>query len=123
LLKVYGIKNCNTVKKSLDWLTNQNFKYEFYDIKKNILNKSLLDVWIKNLGNEYTWKSLINRTSLSWKQLGEEEKNTLSELDNAINAINAIIDKPTLMKRPVITEHEKVILIGFDENLYKKKLK
>lgn len=123
MLKVYGIKNCNTVKKSLDWLTNQNFKYEFYDIKKNILNKSLLDVWIKNLGNEYTWKSLINRTSLSWKQLGEEEKNTLSELDNAINAINAIIDKPTLMKRPVITEHEKVILIGFDENLYKKKLK
>ncbi len=120
MLKVYGIKNCNTVKKSLDWLTNQNFKYEFYDIKKNILNKSLLDVWIKNLGNEYTWKSLINRTSLSWKQLGEEEKNTLSELDNAINAI---IDKPTLMKRPVITEHEKVILIGFDENLYKKKLK
>ena len=53
MLKVYGIKNCNTVKKSLIWLETNKIPYEFYDVKKQVLNESILDSWMNNIPTPY----------------------------------------------------------------------
>ncbi|HCK04667.1 MAG TPA: arsenate reductase [Methylophilaceae bacterium] len=120
LLQVYGIKNCNTVKKSLDWLSDNNHAYEFFDVKKGVLDKALLREWIQGMSISYTWLNLVNKASSSWKQLSSESK---AELVTSEDAINMIIKKPTIMKRPVITRQGKIIIIGFDQTLYKEQLK
>ncbi len=120
MLQVYGIKNCNTVKKSLDWLSDNNHAYEFFDVKKGVLDKALLREWIQGMSISYTWLNLVNKASSSWKQLSSESK---AELVTSEDAINMIIKKPTIMKRPVITRQGKIITIGFDQTLYKEQLK
>ena len=115
MLQVYGIKNCNTVKKSLNWLSDHNFEYEFFDVKKNVLSKHLINDWISKMKSNYTWINLINKSGITWKQLSDEIKNGILTSDDAISII---LNKPTIMKRPVITKKGKLIAIGFDENLY-----
>ena len=120
MLQVYGIKNCNTVKKSLAWLSDHNFKYEFFDDKKGVLNKSLIRNWIDSMKSNYTWENLVNKSGTTWKQLNDEIKNAVVTSDDAISII---LSKPTIMKRPVITKKGKLIAIGFDVNLYEEKIK
>ena len=57
MLEVYGIKNCNTVRKSIAWLEINKISYEFFDIKKKVLNESLLNTWISNISSPYTWET------------------------------------------------------------------
>ena len=120
MLQVYGIKNCNTVKKSLNWLSDHNFEYEFFDVKKNVLSKHLINDWISKMKSNYTWINLINKSGITWKQLSDEIKNGILTSDDAISII---LNKPTIMKRPVITKKGKLIAIGFDENLYEEEIK
>ena len=120
MLQVYGIKNCNTVKKSLNWLSDHNFEYEFFDVKKDILSKHLINDWISKMKSNYTWINLINKSGITWKQLSDEIKNGILTSDDAISII---LNKPTIMKRPVITKKGKLIAIGFDENLYEEEIK
>jgi|TARA_B110000967_G_scaffold207962_1_gene258684 arsenate reductase len=120
LLQVYGIKNCNTVKKSLDWLKENNCQYEFFDVKKGLLNKILMEDWIHSMKSNYTWESLVNKSGITWKQLSDKNKNGIVTSDDAIKII---LSKPTIMKRPVITKKGKIITIGFDINLYEEKIK
>jgi arsenate reductase len=120
LLQVYGIKNCNTVKKSLDWLSDHSCEYEFFDVKKGVLNKNLIDGWIDSMKDNYTWENLVNKSSITWKQLSDKNKNEMLTSDAAITII---LSKPTIMKRPVITKEGKLIAIGFDINLYEEKIK
>ena len=120
LLKVYGIKNCNTVKKSLNWLSDHNFEYEFFDVKKDVLSKDLINDWINTMKSNYTWVNLVNKSGITWKKLSDEVKNEIVTSDDAIRII---LSKPTIMKRPVITKTEKLIAIGFDENLYEEEIK
>ena len=120
MLQVYGIKNCNTVKKSLGWLEENNCQYEFLDVKKGLLNKILIYSWINSMKSNYTWESLVNKSGITWKQLNDENKNAVVTPDDAISII---LSKPTIMKRPVITKKGKLIAIGFDVNLYEEKIK
>ena len=112
--------NCNTVKKSLNWLSDHNFEYEFFDVKKNVLSKHLINDWIKNISSPYTSENLINKTGMTWRKLSEEEKKLPLTMDNIINLIKKY---PTAMKRPLITLEGKVLAIGFDENIYEEKIK
>ena len=120
MLQVYGIKNCNTVKKSLNWLSDHSCEYEFFDVKKGVLNKNLIDGWIDSMKDNYTWENLVNKSGTTWKQLNDENKNAVVTPDDAISII---LSKPTIMKRPVITKKGKLIAIGFDVNLYEEKIK
>lgn len=115
-MKVYGIKNCNTVKKGLDWLNKNKIEFEFHDYKKEGITASKLKDWIKQIG----WESLVNKKGTTWRQLDESVKDKVT---NQKEAIALMIEKTSVIKRPLIEARGKVLALGFDEIEYKKALK
>ena len=113
---VYGIKNCNTVKSAVDWLKKHTVEFEFHDYKKSGITKAKLGEWSKQVG----WESLVNKRGTTWRQLDEAvQKKVTSE--NA--AIDLMVEKTSVIKRPLIENKGKVILLGFDEVDYTKKVR
>ena len=113
---VYAIPNCNTVKKALDWLKANKIDFEFHDYKKKGITTPILTSWCKQVG----WETLINKKGTTWKQLPKE---TQASITSQKAAIALMMEKTSIIRRPLIEENEKVILIGFDEAEYKKALK
>ncbi|MCB1615200.1 MAG: ArsC family reductase [Pseudomonadales bacterium] len=101
---LYGIKNCDTVKKARKWLDAHNIEYTFHDLRGDGLYRDTLEKWIEQSGSE----QLLNKRSTTWKNLAPEIRNSLNEH----NLIPTLIANPTLIKRPVL-EHEQKLLIGF----------
>ena len=120
MLHVYGIKNCNTVKKGLDWLNDNKIEFNFFDVKKVDLSNNLINNWIKNISSPYAAENLINKTGMTWRKLSEDEKKIPLSKENIIYLIKKY---PTAMKRPLITLEGKVLVIGFEENIYEEKIK
>ena len=120
MLQVYGIKNCNTVKKGFDWLNENKIAFEFFDVKKVDLTSNLINDWIKTISSPYTAENLINKTGMTWRKLSEDEKKLPLTKKNIISLIKKY---PTAMKRPLITNGGKVLAIGFDESIYGEKIK
>lgn len=114
MLQVYGIKNCNTVKKALDWLNEHQLPYEFHDFKKEPATEEKLLEWEKELD----WQSLVNKKGTTWRKLTPEEQATVVD---AKSANKALLANNSMIKRPVI-ETPKGILLGFDETSYSEKL-
>jgi arsenate reductase (glutaredoxin) len=112
---VYGIKNCNTVKSALDWLKKHNVEFEFHDYKKLGITKAKLAEWITQIG----WESLVNKRGTTWRQLDEAMQ---KKVTNEKAAITLMMEKTSVIKRPLIEHKGKVILLGFDEVEYSKKL-
>ena len=75
MLHVYGIKNCNTVKRGLEWLNDNKIAFDFFDVKKVDLTTNLINDWIKNICSPYTAEHLVNKTGVTWRKLSEDEKN------------------------------------------------
>ncbi len=113
---VYAIPNCNTVKKALDWLKTNKVVYEFHDYKKKGITATQLTAWSKQIG----WEALINKKGTTWKQLPKEFQETIT---NQKAAIALMIEKTSVIRRPLIEEDGKVLVIGFEEAEYKKALK
>ena len=86
MLEVYGIKNCNTVKKSLVWLEEKKISYEFLDVKKPVLSESLLKVWMNNIPKPHTWENLINKLGMTWRKLPDSEKNIELDKNRQLNS-------------------------------------
>ena len=120
MLQVYGIKNCNAVKKGLNWLNDNKIAFEFFDVKKVDLTTNIINDWIKNISSPYTSENLINKTGMTWRKLSEDEKKLPLTKENIISLIKKY---PTAMKRPLITNEGDVLAIGFDENIYEEKIK
>ena len=93
-IQMYGIKNCDSVKKSIKWLNEKQVICEFHDFKKEIPNQELIIKWLEDIGQE----KLINKRGLTWRKLSDEEK-VLTDR-NAI--INLIQSNTSVVKRPVI---------------------
>ncbi len=110
---VYGIKNCNTVKKALDWLNKNKIEFEFHDYKKSGISATKLKEWIKQVG----WESLVNKKGTTWRQLDESIK---AKITNQKEAIALMTEKTSVIKRPLIEADGKVLALGFDEEEYKK---
>jgi Spx/MgsR family transcriptional regulator len=110
---VYGIPNCNTVKKSLDWLKKNKINFEFYDYKKNGITASKLKEWSKQAG----WENLVNKKGSTWRQLDEGTKESIT---NQKNAIELMQEKTSIIKRPLIESDGRINALGFDEEMYKK---
>ena len=113
MLKVYGIKNCDTMKKALAWLEANQVDHEFIDYKKAGVVESNLPDWNRRAG----WKVLLNTRGLMWKRLSDEERADVDE----VAALALMCDYPTLIKRPVIDDGNK-LLVGFDPELYANEL-
>ena len=114
-LKLYGIANCNTVKKARDWLESQHITYEFYDFKKHGASLQLLENWLVQLPHE----KLINRAGLTWRALDDKTKARI--IDNAA-AIALMQAKTSVIKRPILEKDNTIVAIGFNEAEYAKKL-
>jgi len=112
-MKLYGISNCNTVKKARDWLDANNITYEFHDFKKQGIDEATASQWL----TQYPWEKLINRAGLTWRGLDDATKSGIT--DNA-SAIALMQEKTSVIKRPVLVKDGKILCLGFDENAYKE---
>ena len=106
---LYGIKNCDSVKKARLWLDNHEVAYQFHDFRADGLSAQQLASFIEKSG----WESLLNRRSTSWRQLTDQQKTDL----NAVKAADLMLDNLTLIKRPVLDTGEQ-LLIGFNSENY-----
>ena len=113
---VYAIPNCNTVKKALDWLKVNKVAYEFHDYKKLGVTDTQLTNWSKQIG----WEALINKKGATWRQLPKEIQESITTQKAAIALM---IEKTSIIRRPLIEENGKIVVLGFDEAEYKKALK
>lgn len=110
---LYGIKNCDSVKKARQWLEQNGVDYRFHDFRGDGLSKDQLQQWLRRVGAE----ALINTRSTTWKQLGEHDQ----KLAMGTNASAVVLANPTLIKRPLL-EHGDSILVGFSSEEYEKLL-
>ena len=108
---VYGIKNCDTVKKARKWLDAQQVEYIYHDFRQDGLTKSQLQSWIKQVG----WETLLNRRGTTWRKLSEDDKQSI----NHTRAFALMLEQPTLIKRPVL-EVENEVTVGFSEQSYEE---
>ena len=115
-MKVYGIPNCNTVKKALDWLKANKVNFEFHDYKKKGITATQLTNWCKQIG----WEALINKKGATWRQLPKEIQETITTQKAAIALM---MEKTSIIRRPLIEENGKILVLGFEETEYKKALK
>lgn len=115
-LILYGIPNCNTVKKARDWLENHGVGYTFHDFKKLGISQPLLENWLSQFPHE----KLINRAGLTWRGLDNATKANI--IDNA-SASALMQAKTSLIKRPVLEKNGKILTLGFDEADYKELFK
>ena len=104
MLILFGIKNCDSVKKARKWLDSSGIQYKYHDFRQDGIDRHKLKIWINTLG----WESVINRRSTSWKALDSKMR---EQIDNQI-AIELILKYPTLVKRPVV-ESGNILLVGF----------
>ncbi len=114
-MKLYGISNCNTVKKARDWLDNHKITYQFHDFKKQGVSQQLLENWL----TQVTHEKLINRAGLTWRGLEDSVKNTI--IDNA-SAIALMQAKTSVIKRPILEKDNTIVALGFNEAEYAEKL-
>lgn len=104
-MKLYGIKNCDTVKKARKWLDENGVDYEFHDFKKDGLDAERLSSWEQASG----WEALLNRRGTTWRKLPEEVRDTIS----AQSAHEIMLENPSIIKRPVV-ERAGNVSVGFD---------
>lgn len=107
MYQVYGIKNCSTVKKALDQLTQKDISYQFIDFKKSPPTKDLISTWKKDFGD---WP--VNKKGRTYQQMKEEfENGTDSE------KFQLLIEKSSMIKRPIVMKKDKVLCFGLDQQV------
>ena len=113
-IAIYGIPNCDTVKKARTWLSEQGYDFVFHDFKKQGLPEQALNQWLKVAG----WEKVLNRKGTSWRKLTPEEQASVTSADTAKPFLLA---NPSLIKRPVIEWHQNKVFemtIGFQPELW-----
>ena len=113
---LYGIPNCNTVKKAQDWLKAKGKAYEFHDFKKRGVTAERLHEWFSAFG----WEKVLNRSGLTFKKLSKEEQ---AEINNADAAMHYLLKNTSAIKRPILELNGTSVLMGFNEADYEGKLK
>ena len=111
MVELYGIPNCDTMKKARNWLTEHGVDYSFHDFKKEGLDAALLDEWLSRVD----WETLLNRRGMMWRKLDDAAKANI----DATSARQVMLDTPTIIKRPVLIKDGQ-ISVGFKEADYQK---
>jgi Spx/MgsR family transcriptional regulator len=111
---IYGIPNCDTMKKARTWLDSHGIAYEFHDYKKTGIDEARLAAWSKKVG----WETLLNRAGTTFRKLPEADKQDLTEK----KAIALMINQPSLIKRPVLDLGRGKLLVGFKPDVYAEAL-
>ena len=106
---LYGIKNCDTMKKARRWLDEHNVAYDFHDYKKEGIDEKILKQWSKKVG----WETLLNRRGTTWRKLPDKVKNNIDEK----SAIKIMQEQPSIIKRPVLIKGNNY-QVGFSDQDY-----
>jgi arsenate reductase len=109
MLTVFGIKSCDTCRRARKYLEEHNIEFRFHDLREDGLDIQMLERWTERLG----WQELLNKQSLTWRKIPEVDRNDMTR----DKALAAMIDNPTLVKRPVL-EADKFIAVGFSEKRF-----
>lgn len=109
---LYGISQCTTVQRAKNWLDNNKIPYVFVDFKKTPIASTKIFIWLNKLGSQ----KLINRQSLTWRNLSDTDKQSIN---NEEKTIALLVKKPTLIKRPIL-EYQEKLLCGFDLTQYQE---
>ena len=109
MITLYGIPNCDTVKKARAWLNEHDVAHDFHDFKKLGVPEAVLDQWLAQLG----WELLVNRKGTTWRQLNEA---TRASVVDAASARPVLLAHPSLIKRPVVrwADAQNTVTVGFD---------
>ncbi|NPU15013.1 ArsC family reductase [Bradyrhizobium sp. 83012] len=113
-ITIYGIKNCDTMKKARAWLDDHGVAYDFHDYKAAGIEKAKLEAWSEEVG----WELLLNRAGTTFKKLPEADKEGLTKS----KAIALMLAQPSMIKRPVLDLGGKRV-VGFKPDLYAKEVK
>jgi arsenate reductase len=111
-ITIYGIKNCDTMKKACAWLDQHGVAYEFHDYKSAGIERERLEEWCKKFG----WEALINRAGTTFRKLSDKDKTAL----DAKKAVALMLAQPSMIKRPVLDLGGGKFLIGFKPESYVK---
>jgi len=106
---IYGISNCDTMKKARAWLVAHEVAYEFHDYKVAGIDRAKLEAWTKTVG----WEVLLNRAGTTFRKLPDDAKQNLDER----KAIKLMLEQPSMIKRPVL-ERGRTLLVGFTAERY-----
>lgn len=112
-VKIYGIKNCDTMKKAFRWMDEEGIEYDFHDYKKEGIDRSVLE----NSIDQHGWDVVINKRGTTWRQLSEDVQKDMNET----KAIHIAEENPSIVKRPIFVHGDKT-WIGFSGDI-KDKLK
>lgn len=107
---LYGIPNCDTVKKARTWLAARSVQHVFHDFKKTGLDRATIESWLAELD----WEVLVNRKGTTWRKLDDESKAAVTDADSAIALMLA---SPSVIKRPILATGT-TISVGFSDDLY-----
>ena len=111
-ITIYGIKNCDTMKKARAWLDKNGVAYAFHDYKAAGIDRERLERWAKQVG----WEVLLNRAGTTFRKLPDKDKQAI----NAGKAIALMLAQPSMIKRPVLDLGRDRLLVGFKPELYEK---
>lgn len=114
MIKMYGIPNCDIIKKASTWLTKNNISFELHDYKKEGICAEKLNAWSKIKG----WEVIFNKRSTTWKEISKTYEGILN---NQAEAIRIMQQHTSIIKRPVIEVNDEII-VGYDESAYIDKI-
>ena len=114
IVTIYGIKNCDTMKKARAWLDKHSVAYAFHDYKSEGIERSQLEGWAKEVG----WETLLNKAGTTFRKLPDKDKDRLTEK----KAIALMVAQPSMIKRPVLDAGGK-LYVGFKPEQYQKVFK
>ncbi|KQA23227.1 ArsC family reductase [Vibrio metoecus] len=107
---LYGIPNCDTIKKARKWLEQEGVPYQFHDYRKDGTTPELIARFCDQLG----WEQVLNKRGTTYRQLSDEQKATL----NAENAVALLVDQPAMIKRPIL-QRQDTLHLGFSDTQYR----
>ena len=107
---LYGIPNCDQVKKARVWLADRQHDIDFHDVKKVGIDRATILEWLRDVH----WEVLLNRKGTTWRALSDERKAAVVDADTAIDLM---LEMPSIIKRPVLVSPEQTV-VGFSDALY-----
>ena len=111
MVRIYGIKNCDTMKKALKWLNEHGVEYEFHDFKKLGIDRETVEAWEAELG----WEILLNRRGMMWRKVPDDVKAVIGR----DSAIGLMLETPSIIKRPVLDTGD-ARYVGFKPEEYQR---
>jgi arsenate reductase len=116
MMTVYGIPNCNTVKKATSWLKDEGLEFTFHHFKKEGITPEKVSAWCDAFG----WENVLNKKGTTWRKLSPEQQAAVQDQNTAVDLL---CSHTSAIKRPIVERDNKPVLLGFQEENYAQTFK